>query len=271
LTKIKNDVLINLFNHAVDTSKKAGDYIFRNASANLDIDFKGRADMVTQIDKESENIIQNEIINKYPNHQIMGEELTDRVTKSDIKWFVDPVDGTTNFVHGHNMVAVSIGIEHQGELIIGVVYNPFIDELFTAIKNHGAYLNGRQIEVSRVDKIKDGLFATGFPYELNDYFYTNMELFKRIYENSQGVRRAGSAALDICYTACGRFDGFWEYDLNPWDMAAGSLILSEAGGQLSNFSGGEFSIHGDEILAANSKLKEPMLNIIQNVISNYEK
>lgn len=258
--------IIDIFNHAVDISRRAGDFIIREGSGELDIDYKGRADMVTQIDRKSEEIIVDAISGSFPEHQILGEEQTDKASKSAIKWIIDPIDGTTNFVHNHKIVAVSIGVEYKGEVIVGVVNCPFMDEIFTAIKGYGAYLNGRRIEVSKIKKMQAGLFATGFPYELNDHFYQNMKLFKSFYENSQGVRRFGSAAIDLCYVACGRFDGFWEFDLNPWDVSAGSLILQEAGGQLSSFSDQDFSIYGNEILATNSFLQEPMLKLIRKEI-----
>ena len=262
----KNNELIHLYHNAVDISKAAGDFIKRNASESLKIDYKGRANMVTQIDKQSEQLIRDAISERYPEHQILGEESADKATDSKVKWIVDPVDGTTNFIHNHHMVAVSIGIAIDDEMMIGVVNCPFLNEIFTAIKNQGAYLNGRKIQVSTVNSMENGLFGTGFPYELNDHFYKNMEIFKKIYENSQGVRRGGSAAIDMCYTACGRFDGFWEFDLNPWDIAAGSLIIQEAECQICNFSGQAFDLYDGEVLATNRNLQEPMLKMINEIL-----
>ncbi|HMA63412.1 MAG TPA: inositol monophosphatase family protein [bacterium] len=261
-----NNDLIHLYHSAIDISKAAGDFIKRNASKSLKIDYKGRANMVTQIDKQSEQLIRESISEKYPEHQILGEESADKATDSRVKWIVDPVDGTTNFIHNHHMVAVSIGIAIDEEMLIGVVNCPFLNEIFTAMKDQGAYLNGRKIHVSNVDKMENGLFGTGFPYELNDHFYKNMEIFKKIYESSQGVRRGGSAAIDLCYTACGRFDGFWEFELNPWDIAAGSLLIQEAGGQICNFSGQDFDLYDGQVLATNNKLQKPMLEMINEIL-----
>jgi len=172
------------------------------------------------------------------------------------------LDDTTNYVHGFPFFAVSIALEYRGSPLLGIVYNPFFNELFTAQKGSGAYLNERPIRVSTTSNLKHSLLVTGFPYELSDIFYQNMELFQKFYEQSQGIRRVGSAAIDLCYTACGRFDGFWEYELNPWDMAAGSLILTEAGGQLSNFKGDKFSLYGAEILASNGRIHKDMLAVL---------
>ncbi|MCF7885040.1 MAG: inositol monophosphatase [Candidatus Marinimicrobia bacterium] len=263
MANLKENEILDIYHHAINISRKAGDYIARNASESLDIDYKGRANMVTQVDKKSEEILQEEITSRFPHHKILGEEFTDKDTDSELKWIIDPIDGTTNFVHGYPVVAVSIGIEYDNEIIIGVVNNPLLNEIFTAIKGHGSYYNGKRIEVSKVKKLEEALLATGFPYKLNDHFYKNMELFKKFYENSQGVRRAGSAAIDLCYVACGRLDGFWEYDLNPWDVSAGSLIVKEAGGRLSSFSSEKFSPYADEILATNKFLMEPMQKLIQ--------
>jgi len=264
LTKKNRNELIKLYNHAVNMSRLSGDYIKQNINANLDIDFKGRADMVTQVDKKSEEIIRNKINEKYPDHQILAEESGNKNTDSKFKWIIDPLDGTTNFVHGYNFVSVSIALEYEGEIVLGIVNCPSEGELFTAIKNEGAYLNGKRIEVSEVASLENSLLATGFPYDLNDVFYKNMKLFQKFYESSQGVRRGGSAAMDLCYVACGRFDGFWEYDLNPWDIAAGSLIVREAGGKLSNNSGEKYSIYADPVIASNKHLS----NSIEQVISD---
>ncbi|MCK4715301.1 MAG: inositol monophosphatase, partial [Candidatus Marinimicrobia bacterium] len=169
---------------------------------------------------------------------------------------------TTNFIHGFPAFAVSIAIEYNSDVIIGVVYNPVRKELFSAIKSKGAFLNRKQIKVSNIKTLSESLLATGFPYELQYNFNLNMDIFREMYQKSQGVRRVGSAALDLCYTACGRFDGFWEFDLNPWDVAAGALIVSEAGGKLADFSGEDFSIYGKQVLATNGLIGSEMLEIL---------
>jgi len=253
-----------LFGTALLATQAAGNLLIEKLNTTLSIDFKGRANMVTEADLASENLIVEMIQREFPDHQILTEERPQIENASDFKWIIDPLDGTTNFVHGFPMFAVSIGLEVAGQMYLGVVLHPTTNELFSAIRGKGAFLNKQSISVSSVERLSLSLLATGFPYELDANFFHNMELFKRFYSKCQGVRRPGSAALDLCYLACGRYDGFWEFGLNPWDIAAATVIITEAGGQLSDFHGKDFSIYKREILATNRKITDEMLNILKN-------
>ncbi|MCK4641498.1 MAG: inositol monophosphatase [Candidatus Marinimicrobia bacterium] len=252
-------LLINIFQTAIVAAQSAGQFIMENVDKAIEINFKGRANVVTDVDRGAEEIIISMVRESFPDHQILAEETPAINTSSPFKWIIDPLDGTTNFIHGFPAFAVSIAVEYNSDVIIGVVYDPVRKELFSAIKNRGAFLNRNQIKVSNIKTLSESLLATGFPYELQGNFNLNMDIFREMYQNSQGVRRVGSAALDLCYTACGRFDGFWEFDLNPWDVAAGALIVSEAGGKLSDFSGKDFSIYGKQVLATNGLIELEML------------
>jgi len=248
---------------ALNAALEAGQILKQKVNTALKIDYKGRVNLITEADRMSENSIIESIRRQFPEHQILAEESPLIETSSDYKWIIDPLDGTTNFVHGFAFFSVSIGLEYQKELLLGVVHAPLLDETFTAMKNQGAFLNGQPIRVSRVRKLADSLLATGFPYENNATFRRNFEHFRRIYPLTQGVRRVGSAAIDLCYTACGRFDGFWELDLNAWDVAAGALILQEAGGKTVNMDGSAFSIYARQILATNGLIEAELLPIFK--------
>jgi len=217
-----------LIETAVQAAQQAGKILKQKVNTALQIDLKGRVNLVTEADRQSEETILKIISEKFPDHQILTEERPFIEGQSAFKWIIDPLDGTTNFVHGFPFFSVSIGLEYQKELWLGVVLAPLLNETFTAFRHQGAFLNGKPIQVSKVNKLSSSLVSTGFPYEENENFKRNFELFRKIYPQTQGVRRAGSAAIDLCYIACGRFDGFWELDLNPWDVAAGALIVKEA-------------------------------------------
>jgi len=230
------------------------------------IEYKGSADLVTIADRQSEALILARIRRDFPTHDVMGEEGTRIETGSDYKWYVDPLDGTTNFAHGYPVFCVSLAVEFQGQRIAGVIYDPTRDEMFTAEKGSGARLNGEPLHVSKTATVDQSLVATGFPSQKrhknpNIYFYHHLTL------RSHGVRRAGSAALDLCNVAAGRFDGFWEFNLNPWDTAAGVLIVEEAGGRVTDFSGGPFQIDSREILASNGLVHEALIAEFQAVFS----
>ena len=261
---LKTSQLVTYQNFAEECARAAGQFIIENKTKTLDIDFKGRANLVTQIDRHSEEIIVTRIQAQYPDHQILTEETPPVESNSAFKWIIDPLDGTTNYVHGFPFYAVSIGLEYDGEIVMGVVFIPETYELFSAQKGKGARLNGNPIQVSNTADLQYSLLATGFPYELLDHFYENMSFFKSFYERSQSVRRAGAAAIDLCYTACGRFDGFWEMDLKPWDTAAGIVIVREAGGTVTDFQGNDFSIYGNKVVASNSLIHPQMLGILQS-------
>jgi len=183
--------------------------------------------------------------------------------RGDIRWVIDPLDGTTNFAHGLPWFCTSLALEVEGEIVLGIVYNPVLKECFSAIKEKGAFLNQKPIRVSQTKELGKALLATGFPYDIQQNPEPVMTRFRNMIMHARGVRRAGSAALDLCYVACGRFDGFWEERLHPWDTAAGMLIVQEAGGRVSDFSNNFYSIYGKEILATNGFLHRDMLKILQ--------
>jgi myo-inositol-1(or 4)-monophosphatase len=200
----------------------------------------------------------------FPDHSIVAEEGSGTEQSSDFRWYVDPVDGTTNFAHGFPVFNVTMALEHKGELIAGVIYDPTRDEMFTAELGGGAFLNGDRIHVSKARRLEDALLATGFPsrkrhLNINIYFYYELAML------THGVRRAGSAAIDLAYVACGRLDGFWEFGLSPWDMAAGALLVREAGGMCSDMKGGGMSVRGPHLLADNGAIHGEMLEVFGEV------
>ena len=239
-------------------AREAGALLMPHFRRHVKIEYKGSADLVTIADRQSEALILERIRRHFPTHDVMGEEGTRIETGSDYKWYVDPLDGTTNFAHGYPVFCVSLAVEFRGQRIAGVVYDPTRDEMFVAGKGSGAQLNGETIHVSQTPKLAESLIATGFPSHKrhknpNIFFYHHFTL------RSHGVRRAGSAALDLCNVAAGRYEGFWEFNLNPWDTAAGVLLVEEAGGRVTDFSGGPFQIASRETLASNGLIHDEML------------
>jgi len=231
--------------------------------------YKSAIDLVTSADRDSERKIIEVIRHGFPDHSILAEEESDiQNAQSEYRWIVDPLDGTTNFAHGYPQFCVSIALEQSGRVIFGLVYDPIRDECFEAALGQGATLNGEALCVSTVSELDKALLATGFPYDRREFADSYLGYFKEFMIRCQGIRRAGSAALDLCYVACGRFDGFWELQLKPWDIAAGALIVAEAGGRLSDFSGKPFSIHGRETLASNRLIHEEMVQIAAGVKKN---
>ena len=247
---------------AIETAKKAGALLKENVGKVGRIEFKGAVDIVTEVDRKSEELIMAAIGKTFPGHGILTEESPEVKQDSPYKWIIDPLDGTTNYSHGFPFFCVSIGFEEAGEVIFGAVYDPMLDELYTAEKGIGAALNGKKITVSAINDLGRGLLATGFPYDLRASRDNNLDFFSEFSLKAQAIRRAGSAALDLCYIASGRFDGYWEMKLRPWDVAAGALIVGEAGGRVTDFSGGPFSIYGRECLASNGLIHEDMIRIL---------
>lgn len=231
----------------------------------VSIEYKGDADLVTKADRASEQIIVERIRKQWPDHDLVGEEGSRRETGSDFRWYIDPLDGTTNFAHGFPVFCVSIALEHKGQRIAGVVYDPSRDEMFAAAKGIGSWLNDQPIHVSSIKHLKESLVATGFPSHKR-HKNPNIHFYHQITLRSHGVRRAGSAALDLCYLASGRYDAYWEFNLNPWDTAAGVLIVEEAGGKVTNFSGGTFHIDSREVLGSNSLLHEELIKEFQAIM-----
>lgn len=223
---------------------------------------EGRNNLVTEADHASEKAILEVIKTNFPGHSILTEETGDLPQESDYKWIVDPIDGTINFAHGIPINCVSIGLEFRGDMIMGMVYNPHLKELFFAEKGKGATLNDKPIKVSSETDVMKSCLVTGFPYIYLNIPNGPLDIFERLIREGVPVRRLGSAAIDLCWVACGRFDGFYEHKLEPWDSAAGGLIVNEAGGKVTDFSGGEFSVYQHRILATNSIIHDQMLNII---------
>ena len=223
---------------------------------------KGEIDLVTEADLLSEDIIVEIIGRNFPQDNILTEESGELNRSSERLWIVDPLDGTTNFAHSFPFFAVSIALQVDNEIVLGVVYNPFMEEYFEAVKGEGAFLNKTPIKVSQVKDLKESLIATGFPYSVYKEHGSIIELFKRMIVLVQGVRRPGSASIDLCYVASGRLDGFWEEGLQPWDTAAGSLIVREAGGIVSNYDGEGYSPFQKNIVASNPHIHQKMLEVL---------
>jgi myo-inositol-1(or 4)-monophosphatase len=251
-------------NVAVEAAKKAGKYLKEALSGERNIEKKGVVDIVTDADKKAETIIHEIISKAYSDDRFLAEEGTNDKGKSELMWVVDPLDGTTNYAHRFPVFCVSIALVKDNIPQIGCIYNPNLDELFTAHKGEGAYLSGKKIKVSSTTKLINSLLATGFPYDIRESDKDNMDNFYAFYKKgAQAVRRAGSAALDLAYTACGRFDGFWEMKLHAWDIAAGILLVEEAGGKITDFGGGPVDLFKGEVLASNGVIHDQMQHILQ--------
>ncbi len=264
-----------------EIAREAGALLMDYFHQHLKIEYKGEADLVTAADRAAEAMIRDRIRQRWPSHDVLGEEQGLSDQGSEYRWYVDPLDGTTNFAHGYPVFCVSMGLERQGlerqtpeqrssgklgSRIAAVVYDPTRNELFSAEQGRGAWLNGEAIHVSKTATLKESLLATGFPSQKrhknpNIYFYHQITL------RSHGVRRAGSAALDLCNVASGRFDGFWEFNLNPWDTAAGVLIVEEAGGKVTRFDGLPFELNSRETVASNGLLHEALLNEFREIFA----
>jgi myo-inositol-1(or 4)-monophosphatase len=251
-------------------AREAGALLLHYFHQKLKIEYKGEADLVTAADRASEALIRERIRSEFPGHDVLGEEQGLSDTGSEYRWYVDPLDGTTNFAHGYPVFCVSLALEHRtaesARRIAAVIYDPTRDELFSAEQGRGAKLNGERIQVSKFSQLKECLVATGFPSHKrhqnpNIYFYHQITL------RTHGVRRAGSAALDLCCVACGRFDGFWEFNLNPWDTAAGVLIIEEAGGRVTRFDGSPFQIDSRETLASNGLVHDALLHEFHEIFA----
>jgi myo-inositol-1(or 4)-monophosphatase len=256
-------------NFAISTAIEAGKILRDYFGRKITISHKGQIDLVTEVDLLSEKYIKEQIASHYPKHQILAEEGGFTASSSDYRWIVDPLDGTTNYAHGYPIFCVSIALEYAGKLVLGVVYDPTRDELFVAEKGLGATLNNRAIQVSETALLKDALLVTGFPYDIKTNSNNNLNYFSRFALTARAVRRDGSAALDLCYTAAGRFDGFWEMHLGPWDAAAGILIIAEAGGKITRFDGNDFELYPSktrtlEVLATNKLIHEDMIKVLSD-------
>jgi len=266
---------LTIASQASAIAREAGGLLRDYYSRGVAAEYKGDADLVTEADRASEKLIVQRLHDVFPAHGVYGEEGTRTHLDREYRWYIDPLDGTTNFAHGFPFFCVSMGLERRapslvatqdGEIIAGVVYDPLRDELFTAEKGKGAYLNGAPIHVSRIAHLAEALLATGFPSRKR-HDNPNVHFYQQFTLRSHGVRRAGSAALDLAYTACGRVEAYWEFNLNPWDTSAGALLVVEAGGTMSTFDGGLFRLDSREVLATNGLLRDELLGFFAEMFA----
>jgi myo-inositol-1(or 4)-monophosphatase len=257
-----------------DIAREAGQFLLKKFHSHFTVSHKGAVNLVTDADIAAENMIVSRIKSTFPSHSILAEEIhnvsRDQNSGSPCRWVIDPLDGTTNFAHGYPVFSVSIGLEVAGELGLGIVYDPGRDEMFTARRGGGSFCNGIQLRVSTTGSLLLSLLATGFPYDIQTSKENNLNNFCAFAPRVQGIRRGGSAALDLCYVASGRLDGFWELKLNPWDCAAGFLMVREAGGIVTNFRGQPASISGREVVASNGLIHQEMLDVLEIADSRFE-
>ncbi|MGC9323578.1 MAG: inositol monophosphatase family protein [Desulfomonilia bacterium] len=258
LSALTSDAMIDF---AIQTAKKAGEVIRNGMGKAVDVQHKGRIDLVTQIDRGSQRIIVEEIGRAFPTHSILAEEGGSKQTGSRMRWIIDPLDGTVNFVHGIPIFCVSIALYRSEEPILGVCFNPITNEVYWAQEGRGAYCDEQRLSVSNTEHLIDSLVATGFPYTQQNIDVLTKR-FLMVLSRVQGVRRLGSAALDLCYVASGAFDAFWEEGLNPWDMAAGVLILAEARGRISSLDGSPYHLAHGDILASNGRVHDELSSLM---------
>lgn len=250
---------------AFKAAKEAG-AILRERMGNIkNIDYKGAFNIVTDVDKTSEKKVLEILHGEFPDHDILAEEGGAKSSGNKYRWLIDPLDGTTNYAHAYPFFCVSIGLEEDGKMVLGVVYNPISKELFWGQVGKGAWLNDQPIKVSSITDLSASLLATGFPPDTRHHPNNNMLQFSTLTDLSHGVRRDGAAALDLCFVACGRLDGFWEMKLSPWDTAAGGVIVTEAGGKISNLTGGPFDMSTGHILATNGHIHDQVVKVLDDV------
>ncbi|GJL66613.1 MAG: inositol monophosphatase [Nitrospirales bacterium] len=266
---ISDSELDHLTKIAIEAAQLGGSILTDYAQKGFEIHKKAEINLITEADLASEQAIVGIINHAFPSHQVLAEEEGLQTThNSPYKWIIDPLDGTTNFAHGFPMYNVSIGVEHEGSVEIGVVLDPTRNELFVARKGHGSTLNNKAINVSATPKLGDALLVTGFAYDVHTVADNNLKEFCEFSLRARGMRRTGTAAIDLCYIACGRFDGFWELKLNPWDTAAGKLIVEEAGGKVTNYTGEPFSIYGQDLIASNGMIHQEIVDVLEEIRSD---
>ena len=246
---------------------EAGSLILARYNTGFSVSQKGAINLVTDVDLAAEELIVSKIRARFPSHSIVAEERHSDARRDSVCWIIDPLDGTTNFAHGYPAFSVSIGLEIEEEVAWGAVYDPLRNELYTARRGRGAFCNGLAIGVSTIEALGESLLATGFPYDIRTSRENNLAYFCAFALRCHGVRRLGSAALDLCNVAAGRLDGFWESKLNPWDCAAGYLMVREAGGKVTNYKGRSGSIYDREVIASNGRIHEEMMAVLENTDS----
>lgn len=244
-------------------AREAGKYQISRLNTVFKVENKGVIDLVTEVDKSCEKMIVDHLRKNFPDYDVLAEEGSNTSSSADYKWIIDPLDGTTNFAHGYPLFCVCIALEHKGEIVAGVIYEPNRDEMYTAEKGKGAFCNGKPIHVSKRSILRESLLVTGFAYNIQEgEKMNNFDHFQNFLMKTRAVRRDGVAGADLCYVACGRYEGFWELYLKPWDIAAGSLILTEAGGTVTSFDGSPFNVYGTELLATNGLIHQAMSDVL---------
>ena len=260
--------MIDYREFTVAIAREAGTVLKKMLNKKHTIAYKGEINIVTEADRISEDLLIGRIHERFPHHDILAEESEGTNSGSDFRWIIDPLDGTTNYAHGYPVFCVSIALEKEGEICLGVIYNPMLNEMFVVEKGKGAFLNGRRLSVSGTVELSKSLLATGFPYDIRESENNNISYFNAMAVSAQAIRRAGSAALDLAYVAAGRFDGFWELKLMPWDMAAGWLLVVEAGGVVTDLFERDFCLPSPHILASNGKIHREMMEVLKKA-GNY--
>ena len=253
---------------AQEAALKGGLVLLKNFGRYNKVSYKGEINLVTETDHLSEKVIVDHLHQNFKEHTIITEEIYSLKQDSEYQWLVDPLDGTTNYAHGFPVFCISIGLAWQNQIILGVVYQPLLKEMFLAEKGGGSFLNKKRVFVSQTKELKQSLLATGFPYDIRTSRNNNLDHFCNFAVSAQAVRRAGAAALDLAYTAAGRFDGFWEFKLNPWDVAAGLLLVQEASGRVTDFSGAPCDINKGEVLASNGRIHSQMMGVLNRPVSD---
>lgn len=261
----RTKLLDDCYDTACTAARESGDLLRKNFEAEKEINYKGRIDVVTNVDVASEKIIMDLVSERHPGHEFITEETDTALSGAPCRWIIDPLDGTVNYAHSYPFCCVSIAFELDGIIELGLVYDPINEQFFTAQRGGGAFYNDRPITVSDIDSIEKSLLATGFPYDIRENPFNNLLHFSHMATRAQAIRRDGSAALNLCFTAMGRFEGYWELTISPWDIAAGVLIVEEAGGKISRLDGGEHSIYDRQIVATNSLIHDELVSCIQDV------